>query len=108
VPGSFHGFGTIYYGNREKAEDGSFITTKWAIVAFVPLFPLGSYRVRPLNGKGFSVVGYLNQYPVEKVELNLKQVVNTYLLCVGILLLLILVAMHIPAGWQQQILHRQD
>jgi hypothetical protein len=40
MPGSYHGIGTIYYGNREKAGDGSFITTKWAIFMFVPLFPL--------------------------------------------------------------------
>jgi hypothetical protein len=108
MPGAYHGIGTIYYGNREKADDGSFITTKWAIFVFVPLFPLGSYRVRPLDGKGFSLIGHRRRYPVEKVELNVRQVANTYLLCIGVFLLMILVALHIPTEWQKQILHRQD
>ena len=43
MPYTFNGFGTKYYGRREAAEDGSYVTTMWITALYVPILPLGSY-----------------------------------------------------------------
>ncbi len=90
MPFTLNGFGTIYYGNREKSDDGSFVTTVWVVLLFFPVIPLGSYRIRPLdNAKGFSFVGVPGRYTVQKTAINLKQVVNVYALFYGSIIFLV-------------------
>jgi hypothetical protein len=97
MPHEFHGFGTMYYGSREKNDDGSFITTRWFVLLYAPIFPLGSYRVRPVDGKkGFSFVQVPGQYATQRVEANLRQIVNVYLVAIGFFLLLLLAAKWMP------------
>jgi cation transport ATPase len=43
---SNNGVGTTAYGRRDFLADGSFVTTKWIIFLYIPLFPLCSMRVR--------------------------------------------------------------
>lgn len=43
---SHNGIGTTVYGKRDFHSDGSFVTTKWVIFLWIPLFPLCSMRVR--------------------------------------------------------------
>jgi hypothetical protein len=40
------GFGTDLFGRRDYQPDGSWITTKWSIVGYMPISPICSYRVR--------------------------------------------------------------
>ena len=47
MPGSFQGFGTGFVGKRDFWPDGSYLTTEWVIVFFVPLAPLRSLRIKP-------------------------------------------------------------
>jgi hypothetical protein len=42
---SFMGFGTSLYGKRDFRSDGSYTTTKWVTLFWVPVLPLGSLRV---------------------------------------------------------------
>jgi len=49
MPYRINGFGTAYYGKRDRAEDGSYITTQWVTALWVPIVPLGSYRVLPIG-----------------------------------------------------------
>lgn len=42
---SFNGLGTELYGKRDFAPDSSFITTKFLVVFWIPIWPLCSYRV---------------------------------------------------------------
>jgi hypothetical protein len=51
MPYTFNGCGTSYYGQRDRAEDGSYITTEWVTFVYIPLLPIRSYRVLPV-GKG--------------------------------------------------------
>src|SRR6202035_1076193 len=60
MPYTFNGFGTKYYGQREPGEDGSYVTTLWVTALWIPLLPLGSYRVRPV-GKGTNWVVHSSQ-----------------------------------------------
>jgi hypothetical protein len=69
MPFTFNGCGTSYYGKRYPAEDGSYVTTSWVTGFWVPLLPLGSYRVRPA-GKGTNAVVYHSQsYQTVRVPL---------------------------------------
>lgn len=46
---SVNGTGTRVYGKRDFRTDGSFVTTKWITFLWIPLIPLRSMRVKPLN-----------------------------------------------------------
>jgi hypothetical protein len=48
MPRIVNGIGKAYYGKRDFAENGSYITTEWFVFLFVPIFPLGSFRVKLL------------------------------------------------------------
>jgi hypothetical protein len=76
---SVNGCGTTLYGKRDFGKDGSFVTTKWFVVFFVPVFPLSSMRVKVIEH------GYLVR---QKNRSHLKQVVCVY----SYLLLLLLAA----------------
>jgi len=66
---SVNGCGTSLYGRRGFEPDGSFVTTKWIVVFFVPAFPLASMRVKVIEH------GYLVR---EKQRPRLKQVACVY------------------------------
>ena len=42
---TYNGIGKMLYGQRDFLADGSFITTEWFVVLFVPVIPLRSLRV---------------------------------------------------------------
>jgi hypothetical protein len=51
---TFNGIGTILYGRKDPcATCGSVVKTLWLCVLFVPLVPLGKYRVIQLGGRRF-------------------------------------------------------
>jgi hypothetical protein len=43
---SVNGCGTAIYGKRDFEADSSFVTTKWVVVFFIPVWPLKSMRVK--------------------------------------------------------------
>ena len=45
MPSNVNGFGTKYYGQRDFRPDGSYVTTNFFCVGFVPIIPLHSVRV---------------------------------------------------------------
>lgn len=47
MPSNVNGFGTKYYGQRDFRADGSYITTNFFCLAFLPIIPLHSVRVIP-------------------------------------------------------------
>lgn len=83
MPYSFQGIGTTYFGRREKASDGSYITTEWISFLWCPLVPLRSFRVKPTGETDSTyLVVYMSsseKYYVRRVPLNLRQVRNVYL-----------------------------
>ncbi len=87
MPYTLNGFGTKYYGKREPAEDGSYITTLWITALYVPVLPLGSYRVRPV-GKGVNYGVHVSQnYQVMKVPFCWEQIWRIYMIGAPILIL---------------------
>ena len=88
---TLNGTGTRLYGQRDEAPDGSYTATKWVVLLFLPLLPLGSYRVLAESSSGMEV--YRNStYSLVALPLNWRQVMRTYAvsLFAGPLLLLFL------------------
>jgi hypothetical protein len=82
MPITVNGCGTKYYGKRDLMPDGSYITTEWIVIFYIPLIPIRSFRALPTNK---SFLGIPNEYLVQKVPLNLKQIRNIYIKSVTIL-----------------------
>jgi hypothetical protein len=89
MPYTFSGCGTRYYGQRERGEDGSYVTTEWVTLVYVPILPFRSYRVVPV-GKGTNYVVHSSQnYQARRVPLCWEQVRNVYFVVSPIVLLLV-------------------
>ena len=90
---AYWGTGTKLYGNRDKnPSDGSYVATKWITIFFLPIIPLGSYRVWKIeDGKEITAtpvyVHTKTQLRMKKVKLNWGQIFKTYI--VGILAFII-------------------
>jgi hypothetical protein len=83
----FKGTGTTFYGECDWRPDGSFRTTKWFVIVYLPLIPLKSYRLarnpeRDVQAVVFSSTGYV---VVEALPLDFAQVLRTYLFAAGVL-----------------------
>jgi hypothetical protein len=66
MPLSFMGLGTTYYGQRAFRSDGTYLTTLWVIVLWLPVFPIWSFRVRDFGpeGKDSFYDDYADRYEV--------------------------------------------
>ncbi len=76
---TFNGIGTIYYGKKALDEDGSYVTTKWFVIGFFPLVPLGSARVRPLGSSGIPFLSSSSTFEVlEETHTDFVQMLCVY------------------------------
>jgi hypothetical protein len=97
----------MFFGQREYHQDGSYITTEWIAVCYVPLIPLRSFRLR-YHGPGISTssvgFGSVARYAVyQKALPNWRQVLCTYGLIglyVAALFLMVKIGEHyFPSGF---------
>lgn len=49
-----HGIGTMVYAQRDYWPDGSYITTEWFVLAWVPIIPLYSKRISDIKTNDFA------------------------------------------------------
>jgi hypothetical protein len=85
---TFNGIGTKLYGNRDvDSTNGSYITTKWFTIFYLPIFPLGSFRVVENPAKFLSLSSV--DYQMTPVKLNWNQIRNVYAAIWGVGFLLI-------------------
>jgi hypothetical protein len=87
---SINGFGTKYYGKRDLGEMGSYTTTEWVVLLYIPIFPISSYRVIPIAPETNLVVYSSQSFMSQKLPLCLKQIANVYLTATLILCLVAL------------------
>lgn len=89
---SINGVGTIYYGRRD-AGDGFIITTRWFIILFLPIIPLGSFRryeFRNFSGDvRVSDARFKEITRLCPVPLDRRMVARTYAMAFGIVLAII-------------------
>jgi hypothetical protein len=63
---TFNGIGARFYGNSEwDAGTASYMTTHYFVLLFIPLFPLGRYRVRSSDDKSYQI---LARYPLKRAN----------------------------------------
>ncbi len=51
-----NGIGAAFYGSRDHSRDGSYVTTHCISLVFVPVFPLGAYRVRDAGHNAYTIM----------------------------------------------------
>jgi hypothetical protein len=104
MPFTLNGFGTSYYGKRLPAEGGSYVTTLWITALWVPLIPLGSYRVRPVGKPTNVIVHHSQNFQTARVPLCWPQVRNGYVVTIPILAILLFGGWSdITKWWQEDI-----
>lgn len=85
MPFTYNGIGTKYYGRRNPKEDGSFVTTEWIVFAYIPLVPIGSFRIAQTGNSSNWVIYSSTEYLVTRVPLCWQQVRNVYITEIAIL-----------------------
>ena len=76
---SFNGIGTSVYGKRSFQPDGSYITTLWIVLGWVPVIPLKSFRVKEAGPEKLIPFGWSRPYYVlNKSRPDVRQVINIY------------------------------
>lgn len=78
MPRTVNGFGTRFYGffgTWDRHSDGSYITTEWVVLFFLPVIPIKSFRV---FREGESAYGASLMTVQRLPKLHWKQVLATY------------------------------
>lgn len=80
---TLNGIGTTFYGQRDFRPDGSYITTEWIVLLYIPLVPVRSLRVvhgGPSEPRWRFGFGSSESYNVFEKHFppNWKQVLFTY------------------------------
>lgn len=75
---TIHGIGTQFYGERDYWPDGSFITTEWMVLAYVPIAPTFSKRVSVFQTSPYAVADPSGYFVHETTAPSLKQVLCVY------------------------------
>ena len=70
MPRMVNGVGTRFYGQCDWRRDGSFQTTEWLVMMYVPVVPFKSLRIQQAGGNSYRVF--------EQLPLSLAQVLRTY------------------------------
>ena len=89
---TFNGFGTMVYGERDYWPDGSFVTTEWFVVAYVPISPSVSMRISYTRNSPYAKYDSAGYYIYDTKPVNRKQVLSTYLWFGSIIALIVLAA----------------
>jgi hypothetical protein len=75
---TFHGIGTMVYGERDYWPDGSFVTTEWFVIAFVPLLPVISKRIGYTRSSDYATYDASGYWVYHNLPLSRRQVLFTY------------------------------
>lgn len=77
---SLNGFGTGYIGQRDFRSDGSYITTEWIILAYLPIAPLRSHRLirNPSQDRNLLVYMSHGYVMVETLPVDKRQLLSVY------------------------------
>jgi hypothetical protein len=86
----FHGVGTMVYGERDYWPDGSFVTTEWFVVAFVPIVPIISKRISYTRNSDYATFDRSGYWVYETLPLARRQVLSVYVWFVAVLAPLLL------------------
>jgi len=74
----FHGIGTMVYGERDYWPDGSFVTTEWFVMAYVPIAPIISKRISYTRNSDYATYDSSGYWVYEILPLARRQVLFVY------------------------------
>ena len=72
-----NGFGSKFYGKDEEHKDGSYITTEWECIFWIPIYPNASYRIFDQRTEN-TLLGTKTNYKLLEIPLYKKQVKEVY------------------------------
>jgi hypothetical protein len=79
MPFTFRGIGTSNYGSRDFRPDGSYVTTQWFVVIYMPVVPWKSERILPVGQNwNYLLFGSRRYQVIEPVPLYLPQILMVY------------------------------
>lgn len=81
MPARINGIGTTLLGARDFRADGSYTTTEWVTVLFIPVVPFRGLRILPDKPGMRPLVGSWKYFTIEKGWPNLRQVLSIYGWC---------------------------
>ncbi|MGA3032643.1 MAG: hypothetical protein ABSD70_05140 [Terracidiphilus sp.] len=84
MPTSLEGVGFNMLGCRDLRPDGSFVTTKFFCLLYVPIVPISSWRVIPSRRNPWLPFVRKRYQRAAKQPLNLPQVISVYLAAAAI------------------------
>ncbi|OGH91370.1 MAG: hypothetical protein A2534_03780 [Candidatus Magasanikbacteria bacterium RIFOXYD2_FULL_39_9] len=81
---SFMGIGQTFYGKKHFNQvDGTYSTTLWVIFIFIPIFPLGTYKVKIVKtsySPSMNISSIRTNYEIISGErMDIGQILLTYL-----------------------------
>jgi hypothetical protein len=79
MPRSTNGIGTVHYGRSAETEDGSYITTVWFTIFYLPICPIRSERILPLSLSERDLNTEFRYASLMPAPLDWPQVARTYL-----------------------------
>ena len=80
-----HGIGFMTYGQRDYWPDGSFVTTEWFVLGWMPLIPVGSKRVSFTRNSDCATYDANGRFFVyEELPVDRRQAAYTYLWLIGV------------------------
>ena len=75
-----HGIGTMVYGERDYWPDGSYVTTEWFVIAWLPIIPLYSKRISYTKNSDYAKYDVIEGFYVyETMGVDRKQALYIYL-----------------------------
>lgn len=86
-----YGFGTKFYGKEEGEYRGSYTATKWFVIAHIPIVPLGSFYVRPLQDETGTVSRSIPPL-TERVAWQARHILNVYALAAAAFIVLTMIS----------------
>lgn len=89
---TLNGIGTKFYGATDYGSDGSYVTTNWFVIFYLPIAPIESFRVIEEDSTNL-IVYNSQQYRAVKVRLHKQQILKTYCWTYGIIGLIVLSAL---------------
>lgn len=72
------GSGSMFYGHKDVAPDGSYTTTEWFTIFWIPIFPISSFRVLP-KGDSTNYLYYSSEeFYYRHIPLDWKHIRKVY------------------------------
>jgi len=74
-----HGLGFRFFGKRDLRPDGSYVTTKFFCLFYLPMIPIGTMRIIPVGSKVGLPFGRTQYKLIGKQPLHWLQILSVYL-----------------------------